>query len=94
MQWIVIDSKVFDLSKFADLHPGGANVLYADGVGMSTFLQSTSVHFISLKLDKMRPKSSLVFIDTRSSLNRNTPGSKSAQFMDRRRLSSLLLLGN
>ncbi|KAF8239507.1 acyl-CoA dehydrogenase [Tricholoma matsutake] len=30
--WIVIDSKVFDLSKFADLHPGGANVLYADGV--------------------------------------------------------------
>jgi prepilin-type processing-associated H-X9-DG protein len=32
-QWIVIDSKVFDLSKFADLHPGGANVLYADGVG-------------------------------------------------------------
>ncbi|KAJ3808061.1 acyl-CoA dehydrogenase/oxidase [Lentinula aff. lateritia] len=30
--WIVIDSKVFDLSKFADLHPGGPNVLYAEGV--------------------------------------------------------------
>jgi len=30
--WIVIDSKVYDLSKFADLHPGGANVLYTDGV--------------------------------------------------------------
>ncbi|KAJ3798294.1 acyl-CoA dehydrogenase/oxidase [Lentinula aff. detonsa] len=30
--WIVIDSKVFDLSDFADLHPGGPNVLYAEGV--------------------------------------------------------------
>ncbi|KAG2345041.1 acyl-CoA dehydrogenase NM domain-like protein [Suillus weaverae] len=30
--WIVIDSKVYDLSRFADLHPGGAGVLYADGV--------------------------------------------------------------
>ncbi|KAJ3756525.1 acyl-CoA dehydrogenase/oxidase [Lentinula raphanica] len=30
--WIVIDSKVFDLSKFVDLHPGGPNVLYAEGV--------------------------------------------------------------
>ncbi|KAM6495501.1 peroxisomal acyl-CoA-dehydrogenase [Amanita muscaria] len=27
--WIVIDSKVYDLSRFADLHPGGANILYA-----------------------------------------------------------------
>ncbi|KAF7982326.1 hypothetical protein HWV62_29026 [Athelia sp. TMB] len=26
--WIVIDSKVYDLSKFAKMHPGGANVLY------------------------------------------------------------------
>ncbi|KAE9399127.1 acyl-CoA dehydrogenase NM domain-like protein [Gymnopus androsaceus JB14] len=30
--WIVIDSKVYDLSRFADLHPGGPNVLYAEGV--------------------------------------------------------------
>ncbi|OJA17920.1 hypothetical protein AZE42_03490 [Rhizopogon vesiculosus] len=28
--WVVIDSKVYDLSRFADLHPGGANVLYAN----------------------------------------------------------------
>ncbi|KAJ7590832.1 acyl-CoA dehydrogenase/oxidase [Mycena floridula] len=27
--WIVIDSKVFDVSKFADLHPGGATVIAA-----------------------------------------------------------------
>ncbi|KAF9242936.1 acyl-CoA dehydrogenase/oxidase [Melanogaster broomeanus] len=30
--WIVIDSKVYDVSRFADLHPGGSNVLYAPGV--------------------------------------------------------------
>ncbi|THU89969.1 acyl-CoA dehydrogenase NM domain-like protein [Dendrothele bispora CBS 962.96] len=30
--WIVIDSKVYDLSRFVDLHPGGANVLLAKGV--------------------------------------------------------------
>ncbi|KAL1706068.1 acyl-CoA dehydrogenase/oxidase [Schizophyllum commune] len=30
--WVVIDAKVFDLSRFADLHPGGANVLYADAI--------------------------------------------------------------
>jgi hypothetical protein len=30
--WIVIDSKVYDLSKFARLHPGGANVLYSKSV--------------------------------------------------------------
>ncbi|KAF8803918.1 peroxisomal acyl-CoA-dehydrogenase [Phlegmacium glaucopus] len=30
--WIIVDSKVFDVSKFADLHPGGANVLYANSV--------------------------------------------------------------
>lgn len=29
----MIDSKVYDVSKFVNLHPGGANVLYADAVG-------------------------------------------------------------
>ncbi|KAF9076694.1 acyl-CoA dehydrogenase/oxidase [Rhodocollybia butyracea] len=30
--WIIVDSKVYDLSKFAGLHPGGPNVLYAANV--------------------------------------------------------------
>ncbi|KAF9004712.1 peroxisomal acyl-CoA-dehydrogenase [Cyathus striatus] len=30
--WVIIDAKVYDLSRFADLHPGGANVLYTDSV--------------------------------------------------------------
>lgn len=32
-KWIVIDAKVYDVSRFADLHPGGANVLLAESVG-------------------------------------------------------------
>ncbi|KAG9005113.1 hypothetical protein FRB93_009983 [Tulasnella sp. JGI-2019a] len=30
--WVIIDAKVFDLSKFANLHPGGSNVLLDDEV--------------------------------------------------------------
>ncbi|KAJ7472310.1 acyl-CoA dehydrogenase/oxidase [Mycena galericulata] len=30
--WVTIDAKVYDLSKFADLHPGGPNVLFAESV--------------------------------------------------------------
>ncbi|CEH19425.1 acyl-dehydrogenase [Ceraceosorus bombacis] len=30
--WIVIDAKVYDLSKFAELHPGGESVLYDEEI--------------------------------------------------------------
>ncbi|KAJ7283285.1 acyl-CoA dehydrogenase/oxidase [Mycena rebaudengoi] len=30
--WVTIDAKVYDLSKFANLHPGGSNVLFAESV--------------------------------------------------------------
>ncbi|KAH7888150.1 acyl-CoA dehydrogenase/oxidase [Phlebopus sp. FC_14] len=30
--WIVVDAKVYDLSRFANLHPGGPDVLFAEGV--------------------------------------------------------------
>jgi hypothetical protein len=37
LQWIVIDSKVYDLSKFANMHPGGLSVLLAEGIGVSPY---------------------------------------------------------
>lgn len=33
MQWTVIDAKVYDLTRFKNLHPGGASVLLEHDVG-------------------------------------------------------------
>lgn len=38
IQWIIVDSRVYDVSKFADLHPGGAAVLLVDSIGINPFL--------------------------------------------------------
>jgi hypothetical protein len=32
-QWIIVDSRVYDVSKFANSHPGGAAVLLVDSIG-------------------------------------------------------------
>jgi Cytochrome b5-like Heme/Steroid binding domain len=37
-QWIIVDSRVYDVSKFANLHPGGAAVLLVDSIGNSLSL--------------------------------------------------------
>lgn len=34
MQWVIIDSKVFDLTKFAQMHPGGLSVLLDEEIGV------------------------------------------------------------
>jgi cytochrome b involved in lipid metabolism len=33
--WVIVDSIVYDLSKFANLHPGGVGVLLDEEVGES-----------------------------------------------------------
>ena len=48
--WIIIDSEVFDVTKFADMHPGGAQVLldYAgQDVTGTTILNSLSLSLLT-----------------------------------------------
>lgn len=33
-QWVIIDSDVYDISKFAELHPGGRSVLLDEEIGV------------------------------------------------------------
>lgn len=32
--WIIIDSNVYDVSKFVSLHPGGESVFYDEDIGI------------------------------------------------------------
>lgn len=36
IKWIIVDSKVYDIGRFKDLHPGGASVLLDEEIGEST----------------------------------------------------------
>jgi prepilin-type processing-associated H-X9-DG protein len=65
--WIVIDSKVYDLSRFADLHPGGAGVLYADGVGKCSDFPTRLSYSYRPQLGRMLLRFSLDFTDLRFS---------------------------
>ena len=32
-QWIIVDAKVYDVTKFKGMHPGGTSVFYEDDIG-------------------------------------------------------------
>ena len=35
LQWIIVDAKVYDVTKFQGLHPGGISVFHAEDIGSS-----------------------------------------------------------
>ena len=41
-QWVIIDAKIYDLSKFKNLHPGGGSVLLDPEVGKD-YLRMTKI---------------------------------------------------
>lgn len=54
--WVAIDGEVFDLSRFKDVHPGGAEVLMAVGGAQERVATDLFLLFHPLQiLDRLRP---------------------------------------
>ncbi len=58
IQWIIVDSRVYDVSKFANLHPGGAAVLLVDSIGNNPSSTMRSQKGDTKQREKMPPKRS------------------------------------
>jgi cytochrome b involved in lipid metabolism len=48
--WVVVDAKVYDLSKFAAFHPGGDNILLGPNIGES---KCKTYHWLSHFLNRI-----------------------------------------
>lgn len=46
MQWVIIDSRVYDLSRFKALHPGGISVLLDEEIGMPVLTPFIEIRLI------------------------------------------------
>lgn len=74
-QWIVIDTKVYDLTKFKDIHPGGAGVLLHPDIGTyhgPTLRLSVASYFDPSQPDRMQPRLFMVSISKKSSADPST----------------------
>lgn len=76
LQWIVVDSKVYDLSKFAALHPGGQHVLTTPNIGEHATSQRALLQYPDAlpQLDKTLLKHFSPCTAKRCSTSRSTSG--------------------
>jgi len=74
-KWVIIDDVVYNLSKFADLHPGGASVLLDEEVGQYRSVMavaSTLMLTNGIQLDRTPQEPSMGCIVRKSSHDLNT----------------------
>ena len=64
-----MDTKVFDVSKFSVMHPGGLSVLLDEEVGKKRYSFNALSSYHENKLARMPQPFSLAFIDMKSSRN-------------------------